>query len=184
MCIRDRSSEADLALKQRLLAAYGRWEASEGTPYHPEAWFRILADALHAEAATPEDAAALAGFALAERLPDPTPKAREALADPEARAVLERFAETVTGPALRTPESANGYLQELRHHFRDTAGLRGHRSYYRGGSNIQTGLGIGSNQSQHFPAGNFHSGQLEQSPTSGWQSGQSGTGKRVKGNGG
>jgi len=123
----DAAREDDAALKERLLAAYGRWEASEGTAHDPEAWFRILADALHAEAATPQGAVALARFALAERLPEPTPKAHEALADPWARAVLEHFAETVTPLDLSTPELANSFLRELRHHFRDTAGLRGQR---------------------------------------------------------
>lgn len=112
-------------LRERLVARYGCWERSQGTAHDPASWFRILADALQAEAHSLDEGVALACFALAERLTERTPEAEAALADVWARPVLEHFLETVTAASLATPEDANAYFRELRHHFRDHAGIRG-----------------------------------------------------------
>jgi hypothetical protein len=56
-----------------------------------------------------------------------TAKAREAWNDTCTSAVLRRCLDTLRPEHLVTPESAARYFQELRHYFRDTAGVRGQR---------------------------------------------------------
>jgi glutamyl/glutaminyl-tRNA synthetase len=105
--------------------AYGRCECASGTAHTPEAWYRLLATALRAEAKTLEHAVALAAFCLSQDAPECTPEAQRALQDEAAARVLRRFADTVSSAALATPELANAYLGELRQHFRESEGLRG-----------------------------------------------------------
>ena len=47
------------------------------------------------------------------------------MADEWAPKVLEHCRTTLTEDALRTPLTANEFFREMRHHFRDTAGIRG-----------------------------------------------------------
>jgi len=117
--------QAKRAYRAGLLAAYGRWERSDGTPHAPEAWFTILFEATAQEAHTVEEMVALSAFAFVERITACTPEAAEALQGPMACEVLRYARETLSEEALATPESANAYFRTLRHHFRDVAGLRG-----------------------------------------------------------
>lgn len=113
------------AFRAALVAAYGRWERSEGTAHAPEAWFTILCEAVAQEAKTLDEMVMLSAFAFVERIEAYTPEAAEALQGPMALEILCRAYETLSEEALATPESANAYFRALRHHFRDTAGLRG-----------------------------------------------------------
>jgi glutamyl/glutaminyl-tRNA synthetase len=119
------ADELGMQLKPLLARVYGAWEHAEGTAHTPEIWYRLLVTALQAEAKTLDEAVALAAFCLAERIGVVTPEAQRALQGEHVSRVLRRFADTVSAPALATPELANGYLGELRRHFRDSEGLRG-----------------------------------------------------------
>jgi nondiscriminating glutamyl-tRNA synthetase len=112
-------------LRPRLVAVYGRWEAAEDTAHDAEEWLSLLVGAAQEEAATLSEIVALAAFALAAERPDLTGEAQEALAVPIAAQVLSHAAERLDAEALATPELANARLRELRHHWRDAAGLRG-----------------------------------------------------------
>jgi nondiscriminating glutamyl-tRNA synthetase len=111
-------------LKPRLQAAFGQWNRSGGTAHQAQAWYRLLVSALQAEAATLQEMVALSTFCFVERV-ELDPKAREVLAGEQVPAVLHRFLATLNAEALRTPDLANQYLRELRHHFRDKEGWRG-----------------------------------------------------------
>lgn len=112
-------------LRLRLMKVYGRWEHSEGTAYIPEAWFEVLAGALQQEANTFEQMVALSEFAFVERVSSFTPEAQQALKEEWSPIVLRRCREALTEEALATPTSAQDFFRDLRHEFRDRAGLRG-----------------------------------------------------------
>jgi glutamyl-tRNA synthetase len=112
-------------VRPRLLAAYGRWQAAEGTAHDAETWLALLVGAAQEEAATLAEIVALGAFCLAQERPALTGKAREELQEPAAAQVLAHAWENLDAAALATPESANAHLRALRHHWRDTAGLRG-----------------------------------------------------------
>jgi len=118
-------SQAEAQLRPRLEAAFGRWEASAGTAYDAERWYAALVAALAQEAKTLEEMVALSEFAFVERVTRLTPAAQEALAGAWAPGVLRHCLETLSAPALSGAEAAAAYLRTLRHHWRDTAGLRG-----------------------------------------------------------
>ncbi len=120
----DRDTIAEL-VRPRLVAEYGRWEASEGTAHTPEWWFMLLVGAAQEEAATLSEIVALSAMFLAESPPALGEDAQEALQAPEAEAVLAHALETMDADVLATPESANAHMTALRHHWRDEAGLRG-----------------------------------------------------------
>ncbi len=112
-------------LRPRLVNAYGRWERSEGTAHTPETWFEVLASALQQEANTLEQMVVLSEFAFVECVSHFTPEAREALKGEWPLAILRRCREALTEEALTTPASAQNFFRDLRHEFRDRAGLRG-----------------------------------------------------------
>lgn len=112
-------------VRPRLLAAYGRWEAAEGTAHDAETWLALLVGAAQEEAATLSEMVRLAAFALAKERPALDAEAQDALAGPSAAQVLAYAFERLDAEALATPESANARLRELRHHWREAAGLRG-----------------------------------------------------------
>jgi len=121
-------------LKPRLVEAYGRWEAADGSCYPSDVWYDILIKAVQQESSTVEQMVALCEFALASedacrasRADEWTDAARAAWRDPCTRDVLCRCLDTLRPEDMTTPESAARYFQELRHHFRDTAGVRGQR---------------------------------------------------------
>ncbi len=114
-----------MLLRPRLVAAYGRWEAAEGTAHRPETWLALLSGAAQEEAATLNEMVALGVFALAESPSPLSEEARAALQEPCVPQVLAHALGTLDAEALATPEAANARLRELRHHWRDTAGLRG-----------------------------------------------------------
>ncbi len=120
----DRRTIVELA-RPRLLSAYGRWEAAEGTSHDAETWLALLVGAAQEEAATLAELVALSAFALAEARPALTDEAREALQGPATVPVLAHALEMLDAQALASPEAANARLTGLRHHWRDTAGLRG-----------------------------------------------------------
>lgn len=112
-------------LRPLLVDAYGTWERSGGTAHGAEAWLHLLAEAVRLEARTLDEALALAAFCFVERVTVFSPEAQQALQGEPVARILRRFADTVSAPALATPDLANAYLAELRHHFRDGEGLRG-----------------------------------------------------------
>jgi nondiscriminating glutamyl-tRNA synthetase len=112
-------------VRPRFEAAYGRWQNAEDTAHTPEAWLGILVGAAQEEAATLSEVVALAEFAFVERVIRLTPEAEEALGGEWVPEVLRTCRDTLTQGALATPQSANRHFQDLRHHFRDAAGLRG-----------------------------------------------------------
>lgn len=118
-------------VRPRLLAAYGRWEASEGTAHTPEQWFMHLVGAAQEEAATLSEIVTLSAFVLADSRPPLDDDAQEALRAPEAGPVLAHALDTLDAEVLATPEAlataeaANAHMTALRHHWRDEAGLRG-----------------------------------------------------------
>ena len=122
-----RANPAQIApvFRRLLISEYGRWECSAGTAYSPDAWFHLLFDATLAEATSIEHMVELSRFAFAQRIDRFTPGAREALEEEHAPTVLRHVALTVVSDSLATSERANAYLREVRHHFRDTMGLRG-----------------------------------------------------------
>lgn len=122
--------DADLLaerLRALFVSTYGRWQCAQGTAHVPEAWFRILYEALSAECDSPEGMLPLARPFLVQRLEARTPQASEALQDEMATRVIERLRDTVTVSHLATPEAANAHLRLLRHTFRDEWGIRGQR---------------------------------------------------------
>ena len=126
--LRQADPERLIALfREQLSAAYGAWERSEGTGHDRVSWLRILSEATQAEATSVEEMVRLAGFTFVERVTPLSSEARDALADPSAPEVFRYLLETLTPEALTTPDSTNAYLREVRHHFRDTRGLRGKR---------------------------------------------------------
>jgi glutamyl-tRNA synthetase len=112
-------------LRPRLTAAYGRWEAADGTAHAPDSWFELLVGAAQEEAITLSDMVTLCAFALAPESPVPTPEAQEALRDPAASRVLEAFLAGLSPDSIDTPAKANAWLTDLRHALRDSNGLRG-----------------------------------------------------------
>ena len=112
-------------LRLRLMKAYGRWERSEGTAHTPETWFEVLASALQQEANTLEQMMTLCEFAFVERVSRFTPEAQQALKEEWSSIILRRCREALTEEALTTPTSAQNFFRDLRHEFRDRAGLRG-----------------------------------------------------------
>jgi len=118
-------TSSSVAFRAQLELAYGCWHRAEGTAHAPEAWFKILYDATAQEAATAQEMAALSAFAFVERIERCTEEAAAALKRPEADCVLVHCLQTLSEQALATPESANGYLRQVRHHFRDRYGMRG-----------------------------------------------------------
>jgi hypothetical protein len=121
-------------LRPRLVETYGRWEASAGSGLDSATWYRILVEAVQQESSTVAQMVALCEFALAaeenalaSRMDKWTAEAKEAWGDPYTSLVLDRCLETLRQEHLATTESAARYFQELRHYFRDTAGVRGQR---------------------------------------------------------
>jgi glutamyl-tRNA synthetase len=112
-------------LRPRLEAAYGRWENSADTAHSAESWYHILVDAVREEAATLNEMVSISEFALVSRVADRTPEAGNALADEWAPAVMRYCRDMLTDEALRTPLTANEFFRQVRHHFRDSAGIRG-----------------------------------------------------------
>lgn len=120
----DRGSVVEM-VRPRLVAAYGRWQAAEGTAYDAEAWLALLVGAAQEEAATLAEIVRLCAFALSEGPPQPGGEAAETLRDPQAGPVLTRALATLDAGDLASPEAAGEYLRGLRHYWRDAAGLRG-----------------------------------------------------------
>jgi nondiscriminating glutamyl-tRNA synthetase len=120
----DTQAIADL-VRPRLVATYGRWEASEGTAQAPEEWLALLVGAAQEEAGTLTEIVTLSVFCLADSRPALGDDAQEALRAPEAEPVLAHALETLEAEVLATPEIANAHMTALRHHWRDEAGLRG-----------------------------------------------------------
>jgi len=122
--------EADLRrvtrlLRPRLGRAYGQWHYASGTAHTPKAWLAILASALQQESACLEEAVALARFAFVDRVGTMTPEASAAVCGSPVRAVLAGCLQRLQPQDLATPDRAKLFFQELRHHYRDTIGLRG-----------------------------------------------------------
>lgn len=112
-------------LQPRLEAAYGAWKRAQGTAYNAQEWYDLLVSSLQAEAATLDHMVALSRFCFVERITEFTDEARQALAGEGARDVLAYCRRTLTAEAMATPDEAARFYQQMRHHFRDTAGLRG-----------------------------------------------------------
>lgn len=68
---------------------------------------------------------ALSRFCFVEQVTEFTEDARQALAGEGARDVLAYCRHTLTPEAMATPDEAALFYQQMRHHFRDTAGLQG-----------------------------------------------------------
>lgn len=112
-------------MRAQLELAYGRWHRAEGTAHTPEDWLSILYHATAQEAATAEEMAALSAFAFLDRVEHLSEEAAAALQGPDADQVLSYVLQTLNEESLTTPESANAYLRQVRHRFRDLCGLRG-----------------------------------------------------------
>jgi len=112
-------------LRPRLADAYGVWHRAEGTTHSSLGWLAILAGAAQQECACLDDAVHLSAFAFEDRVHTITSEARAALEEPDALAVLSVCLGRLSSEALSTPERAAAFFQDLRHHFRDTLGLRG-----------------------------------------------------------
>lgn len=112
-------------LRPRLEAAYGAWERSRGTAYDAQGWYDLLVSSLQAEVATLDQMVALGRFCFVERITEFTDEARQALAGEGAREVLAYCQRALTAEAIALPDDAALFYQQMRHHFRDTAGLRG-----------------------------------------------------------
>ncbi len=112
-------------IRERFVAAYGRWEAAEGTSHDPESWFDCLVNAAQEEACCLSDMVSLAAFALAETTPELTHEAAEALRQPAAECVLRRLSGQLTQEMAATPEVARDSLTGLRRFYREEQGWRG-----------------------------------------------------------
>jgi len=112
-------------LQPRLEAAYGAWERSQGTVYDAQEWYDLLVSSLQAEATTLDHMVGLSRFCFVERVTEFTEEARQALAGEGAHEVLAYCHRTLTAEAMATYDEAAQFYQQMRHHFRETAGLRG-----------------------------------------------------------
>ncbi|MFH1084769.1 MAG: hypothetical protein V1772_03275 [Chloroflexota bacterium] len=112
-------------MRPLLVGAYGRWEWADGSAHAPDAWYRLLTEAVQPEARSLDDLVALAAFAYGPRVTAWTGEAQAALAEPWAPAVFARCYATLSAAALASPEVAKGYFRDLRHALRDEAGLSG-----------------------------------------------------------
>ncbi|MHB0857476.1 MAG: hypothetical protein ACYC5M_07885 [Anaerolineae bacterium] len=112
-------------MQPRLVSLYGAYECSVGTAHLPDVWYHRLVEATRAEASTLGEIDALCAFALAAERPPLTPAARDVLAGPWVPEVLQRCLDTLSVEHLETPDQAAQFLRSLRHHLRDTRGLRG-----------------------------------------------------------
>jgi glutamyl/glutaminyl-tRNA synthetase len=112
-------------LRARFRRLYGRWHGASTTSHLPEEWLSVLASALQEEAGSLDEAAELARFAFVDRVGRMTGEVADALNGPHVCAVLAGCREGLDPGKLATPDRAKLFFQELRHHFRDTVGLRG-----------------------------------------------------------